>query len=1713
MAVGKKLLSAFFSFTLVMGLLPYSAFADSLDSNSDSTKSSSDASTSNESEFADGGVASKPDPSDSEGGMDSNDSVSGGEDVGFGVDGDFADEQELSAPDYSDGKLAIWADGLDDPSDVTDVYPPDTNEIEAYANGSNLQPMSFSSEMLYFCKYESSCNYDQGLSSGDGYHAMGYFQFDNRYGLGSFLKAAYNYNPSTYSALKVIGDRYGWDVTGATRSNGAFTQLGNDLNTAWHAAYKANPTEFSNLQNGWAYIDSYNGSLGARGCLKAFGINLDNRPDCIKGLCWGMVNLFGAGGGASYIYNGNYYGANWFFKNSGINDSMSDEAFVTTLCDYVVNNVAKRYPKQSIYWTGWQNRYKSEKADCLRYIRSNIYPIEDNFVSINKAPNSVSDGQYLFKSELDGMGVLQVGSNGSASETSLKICSSTMGEEQKFALERDSGSGYVRIKSMQSARYLGLVGSNGRYSQAVVQKEYSVDDKTLLWQIVESGGALVFKPAINTGYCLDVTGGSFYEGASVSLYKVNGGANQRFSLVSTAAPEVEGGRTVDDGVYSVSLGSDGSVALGVSGSATGDGGNVQATASGGLASQKFRFTMKEDGFYEVRNLNSGKVLDVDHGNIVPGTNILQWSDYASDNQRWAVQRCEGGYRLVCKANGLALTLGASAGPGSNAFASTVADGQGQVFSLEPAALERVVSDGEYVVSSQVDPMQVFDIAGASTANCARLEVYESHMADNQIFRFERDDDTGFYKVTCVGSGKVLDNDNRNVSNGAAVLQYDSTGALNQRWIVQREGSGLSIRSAIDPSYCIDLAGGGASNCTKAEMYRYNGGANQRFSLVSTAAPEVEGGRTVDDGVYSVSLGSDGSVALGVSGSATGDGGNVQATASGGLASQKFRFTMKEDGFYEVRNLNSGKVLDVDHGNIVPGTNILQWSDYASDNQRWAVQRCEGGYRLVCKANGLALTLGASAGPGSNAFASTVADGQGQVFSLEPAALERVVSDGEYVVSSQVDPMQVFDIAGASTANCARLEVYESHMADNQIFRFERDDDTGFYKVTCVGSGKVLDNDNRNVSNGAAVLQYDSTGALNQRWIVQREGSGLSIRSAIDPSYCIDLAGGGASNCTKAEMYRYNGGANQRFSLVSTDIAPVSESEDFGFEGWYEISPVADPSLCVDIFNASSDNGAKSLLYNKNSNLNQLFKLEYQNGFYRLVSASSGKALELKDGSVIPGVPAQQKTISDSMSQKWKITKNQDGSYSFVCAANGLMLGSAEVGSDVALSGRDGGAGENTSFCLTKRTDLLKEGVFKIAYGKDRGKVVDIDNASRADGANALIYSSNSNLNQKWKVKLVSGMENAYTFESLCSGKYLSVSGSNVVQSSFSDGSGEQMWTPVDIDAGAVVLQNVATGKILDVEGGASSNGTNVQVYERNNSSAQKFVFESTELVKTATYVFHSGASYGQVIDLNNASTQDGATVTTWTSNNGGNQKWNLSGNGDGTYHISNAANGKVLDVSGGTVIDGARVVQYSWHNGLNQKWYVVYDKEGGFVFESAQNRDVVLAVGSSAPSDGTSVCVEKKTGAANQRFCLEQTVYTPPMPSDRQAMQNRIWGYGSGTQWLIGVDRSTHRVGVFRGSTNNWTLQYWWSCVTGAPSTPTITGYYRTTGGKRMSLSTDSRAKWCTQIWNGYFFHTILNSDAELGNSLSHGCLRMSYPSAQWIYNNIYAGTTVVIYN
>ena len=1706
MAVGKKLLSVFFSFTLVMGLLPYSAFADPSDSSSDSTKSSSDASTSNESEFADGGVASKPDPSDSEGGMDSNGSVSGAEDAGFGVDGDFADEQELSASDYSDGKLAIWADGLDDPSDVTDVYPPDTNEIEAYANGSNLQPMSFSSEMLYFCKYESSCNYDQGLSSGDGYHAMGYFQFDNRYGLGSFLKSVYNYNPSTYSALKVIGDRYGWNVTGATRSNGAFTQLGNDLNAAWHAAYKANPTEFSNLQNGWAYIDSYNGSLGARGCLKAFGINLDNRPDCIKGLCWGMVNLFGAGGGASYINNGNYYGANWFFKNSGINDSMSDEVFVTTLCDYVVNNVAKRYPKQSIYWTGWQNRYKSEKADCLGYLSSNVFTIDVS----EKLPNAsagMDEGEFVIASALGGRNALQLNGSGSASSSALSINRSDMGKDQMFSFEKDTATGLMRIRSVGSSNYLSLNVSGSKMSPNVSAKAYSADDKGQLW-LIEKGADnnVVICAALNANYCLDVSGGSSSEGTRVALYVKNGTAAQKWAVYN-ASPDIQGGRTVDDGVYSILAKSDPSKALAVSGS--GNGSNVQLSDADGASAQRFRFELGADGFYTVTNLRSGKVLDVADGSVLPGSNVQQWSGWGGDAQKWAVRdNGDGSYSLVCKANGLALDLDGTAS-GSNAQAWALSADRSQSFSLEPASGQRTVPDGTYVVSTGLDRGKVLDVSGGSVSDSARIQIYESNMTNAQAFRFTFDEKTGYYEIANVGSGKVLDAAGGSSADGTRVQQYSSNGTMAQRWSVVADGDGYRVCSALDDSKVLDVKWASSANGTDVQLYGANGSAAQRFYIYDRS-PVVVSSKSIDDGVYFVKCKSDPSKALAVSGS--GNGSNVQLSDADGASAQRFRFELGADGFYTVTNLRSGKVLDVADGSVLPGSNVQQWSGWGGDAQKWAVRdNGDGSYSLVCKANGLALDLDGTAS-GSNAQAWALSADRSQSFSLEPASGQRTVPDGTYVVSTGLDRGKVLDVSGGSVSDSARIQIYESNMTNAQAFRFTFDEKTGYYEIANVGSGKVLDAAGGSSADGTRVQQYSSNGTMAQRWSVVADGDGYRVCSALDDSKVLDVKWASSANGTDVQLYGANGSAAQRFYLSSTEHEPVSPCEDLGLDGWYEIVPSESDTLCVDISGASKSDGAKVQLYSRNQTLAQLFKFEYSDGYYRLISLNSEKAIGVKNGSIVPGSAVVQSSKQEDGSQQFSVKANPDGTYTFICVANALSLSCSSLGSEASIVGQPSDSGYCT-FRLEKPEYVVPEGLVKISSSLDTDKVLDVANASESDGANVQLYSSNSTFAQKWMCTHVEGHANVYRFESLCSGKNMAERESNVCVEDPNPSAKSQMWLLAGINSGAYSFVNLESGKSLDVRYASTSNGTNIQTYEYNGSKAQQFIFETVSPVAGGTYVIHSKSNYGQAVDVKFASTESGANVWSYEANGSGAQKWNITANGDGSYRIENAPSKKVLDVANGNAAEGNNVQQYAWNGSAAQKWYLSYGGSGGFYLESALNRKFVLSIENGSPANGANYALKTKNASATQLFSFEKTTYVPPMPSDRKAMQDRIWGYSSGTQWLIGVDRSTHRVGVFRGSANNWSLQYWWSCVTGAPSTPTITGYYRTTGGKRMSLSTDSRAKWCTQIWNGYFFHTILNSDAELGNSLSHGCLRMSYPSAQWIYGNVYAGTAVLIYN
>lgn len=150
-------------------------------------------------------------------------------------------------------------------------------------------------------------------------------------------------------------------------------------------------------------------------------------------------------------------------------------------------------------------------------------------------------------------------------------------------------------------------------------------------------------------------------------------------------------------------------------------------------------------------------------------------------------------------------------------------------------------------------------------------------------------------------------------------------------------------------------------------------------------------------------------------------------------------------------------------------------------------------------------------------------------------------------------------------------------------------------------------------------------------------------------------------------------------------------------------------------------------------------------------------LDVAAGDVVPGTNVQQWDESPNDNQLFSVVVNEDGNYSFINKATGLML--AVSGSNLVAA--IVGDSVQTSFVFAEQEDLLSEGLYEIYPSANSSYVLDVASASADSGANVQLYSNNGSFAQKWLLKKVDGAKNTYTFESVCSTNRLAVSGTNV----------------------------------------------------------------------------------------------------------------------------------------------------------------------------------------------------------------------------------------------------------------------------------------------------------------------------------------------------------------
>lgn len=143
------------------------------------------------------------------------------------------------------------------------------------------------------------------------------------------------------------------------------------------------------------------------------------------------------------------------------------------------------------------------------------------------------------------------------------------------------------------------------------------------------------------------------------------------------------------------------------------------------------------------------------------------------------------------------------------------------------------------------------------------------------------------------------------------------------------------------------------------------------------------------------------------------------------------------------------------------------------------------------------------------------------------------------------------------------------------------------------------------------------------------------------------------------------------------------------------------------------------------------------------------------------------------------------------------------------------------------------------------------------------------------------------------------------------------------------IRNIKSGRYLDVSGGGTSSGTNVQIWDANTTDSQRW---RITYLNNGYYVLRPMLSDSLALDVYNNYTGDWSNIDVWNIGSSNTNvpsyaQWLIESNNDGTYKIMSKCSGdtKGLDTDHGITDCGTNVIQYTYNGDPNMKW--VFEKD------------------------------------------------------------------------------------------------------------------------------------------------------------------------------------------
>ncbi|ARF70287.1 hypothetical protein B7C51_24255 [Paenibacillus larvae subsp. pulvifaciens] len=457
---------------------------------------------------------------------------------------------------------------------------------------------------------------------------------------------------------------------------------------------------------------------------------------------------------------------------------------------------------------------------------------------------------------------------------------------------------------------------------------------------------------------------------------------------------------------------------------------------------------------------------------------------------------------------------------------------------------RVLPDGEYQIKSRKDTNVLADLPVNQSGT--KIHAHRNTGGVNQKWNFVYDSSREAYKIKSSQNPNLLLT--WQSQSGNFIIGYEDHGYRDQYWKIERTGDGYyKLRSFYDTNKLLDLEHGNTSNGTPLYAWQENGATSQEWIIAPTTY------RPLKDGQYQIQSSLD--LYKVVHLTSDQDDAPVQIYQDYLTINQRWNFTYNAaKRAYKITSPNRPEIAlawDSHHsGKIIGAT-----GDY--DDQYWRIEKTSDGYYKLRNYKNPQMVLDVPNSNPSNGVQLQAWGDNGtkaQKWGIIPV-INQTIEDGEYLISSRIDPNKVADLTGDN-----KVVTYVNHNGGNQKWKFTFDPTKQAYRVVNVDrpdmafawdshhSGKII----------GAIGDYD-----DQYWRVYKTSDGyFTLRNYKDPKMVLDVPNSNPNNDVQLQAWGDNGTKAQKWSIQRVDVPIIPE-------GTYNISSKLNYKKVIDKSNSNA----------------------------------------------------------------------------------------------------------------------------------------------------------------------------------------------------------------------------------------------------------------------------------------------------------------------------------------------------------------------------------------------------------------------------------------------------------------------------------------------------------------------------------------------------------------